>query len=274
VPEVTRSETASDPTSRTPVKGEPSEVDRPIFVVGCYRSGTSLLSQLLDSHPRISSGPEDPLLEYLAKLDNDFWRDTLKGFGFTEEEWLTEVRGTLENLQSRYTQIQGKTRFADKNPGNSPIIGYLDKLYPNCQVIHIVRNPRDVIASSRIKFGKAKGAFYGGRWVVHVRSAESDGAKLGGDRFRTIRYEDLVADPEKVMKDLIAWLGEPWSDEVLQFGRTHRYPPHYPPAVKAQYRKKGTVYDTSVGRGKIRESVIPLLYVHLRARDLLRKFDY
>jgi hypothetical protein len=212
------------------------------------------------------------LLYYLSQLDNDYWRSTLEGYGFTEEEWLTKVRGTFEDLQSRYAQSQGKTRWADKAPQSSLIIGFLDKLYPNCQVVHIVRNPRDVIASNRVKFGKAKGAFYGGRWVSHVRSAELGGARLGSDRFRTIRYEDLVTSPEKVLKDLIAWLGEPWSDEVLRFGdRTH----FYPPTVKAQKENRRVVInDRSIGRGKRLESLVPLFYVRLRGRDLVRKFGY
>jgi hypothetical protein len=272
VPEVTRSETASEPSAGAAVKGEPSEVDRPIFVVGCFRSGTSMLQLLLDSHPRISAGPEDPLLYYLSQLDNDYWLSTLEGFGFTEEEWLTKVRGTFEEIQRRYAQSQGKTRWASKAPQNSLIIGFLDKLYPNCQVVHIVRNPRDVIASNRVKFGKAKGAFYGGRWVSHVRSAELDGARLGSDRFRTIRYEDLVTNPEKVMKDLIAWLGEPWSDEVLRFGdRTHSYPPRVKPPKQ---NRKLVVHDRSIGRGKTIDSLVPLLYVRLRGADLVRKFGY
>jgi hypothetical protein len=270
VSEVTRSETVAAAPG-DPVKGEPSEIQRPIFLVGCHRSGTSLLRILLDSHPRISAGPEDPLLFYLSLLDNDFWRSTLRGNGYTEEEWLTRLRGFFEDFQSRYAQSQGKTRWADKNPEHSLIIGFLDKLYPNCQVVHIVRNPRDVIASNRVKYGKKRGAFYGGRWVEHVRSAESDGAKLGSDRFRTIRYEDLVADPEKVLRDLVAWLGEPWSDEVLRFGeRTHNYPPR----IRKKEKQGGLVHDRSINRGKSMKLLVPLLYVRLRGGDLVRKFGY
>jgi hypothetical protein len=226
---------------------------------------------LLDSHPRISAGAEDPLLYYLSLLDNDDWRVTLGRYGVTEEEWLTKVRNIFEDLHLRYAESQGKTRWAEKSPENSLIIGFLDKLYPNCQVVHIVRNPRDVIASNRVKYGKKKGAFYGGRWVEHVRSAELGGARLGSDRFRTIRYEDLVANPDKVLRDLIAWLGEPWSDDVLRFGeRTH----YYPPRLKTKDEEQFAIHTRSIGRGRSVDSVLPLLYVHLRARDLVRRFGY
>src|ERR1700722_10204495 len=175
------------------VVGEPSEVRRPIFIVGCHRSGTTMLRELLDSHPRISSGREDISLFWLSKLDTDLWRITLRGFGYTEEDWFESVRRMVGDLHSRYAESQGKTRCAIKAPENALILDYINRVYPDCQVIHIVRHPRDVIASNRRKYGPKHGAFYGGKWVQHVRSAESDGPALGKERFRTIRYEDLVS---------------------------------------------------------------------------------
>ncbi len=269
--ETAKSVTASEASTSAGLRGEPSEIASPIFVVGCHRSGTTLLQMLLDSHPRISAGAEDPFLYCLSGLENDDWRKMLGRYGFSEDEWLERVRGLVEELHSRYAESLGKTRWAEKFPSNAKIIGFLDKLYPDCQVVHIVRNPRDVIASNRVMYGKAKGSFYGGRWVEHVRSAEVDGARLGSDRFRTIRYEDLVADPETVMKELIDWLGEPWSDDVLRFGeRTH----FYPPKLKTPEQKKKVVHTRSIGRGRSIDSLRPLLYVHLRARDLVRRFGY
>lgn len=269
--EDTKVDTGAEATARAGVRGEPSEIHRPIFVVGCHRSGTSLLRTILDSHPRISAGAENILLYNLSHLDNDLWRATLAHYGFTEEEWLTKVRCIFENIHHRYATSQGKTRWADKSPENCLIIDFLDKLYPDCQVVHIVRNPRDVIASNRVKYGPNKGVLYGARWVEFVRSAEVAGARLGSERFRTIQYEDLVSDPEKVLRDLIAWLGEPWSDDVLRFGeRTHRYPP----TIRKRKKESAGIHTRSIGRGKIANSVVPLLYVHWRGRDLVRRFGY
>jgi Sulfotransferase family len=228
-----------------------------------------MLRQLLDSHPRISCGPEDISLYYLSQLDNDLWRMTLQGYGFTEAEWNSHVKELFEGLHWRYANSAGKNRWAVKCPEHSLIIEYLDKLYPDCQVIHIVRHPRDVIASNYRKYGPKKGAFYGGRWVSLVRAAETGGAQLGPERFRTIKYENLVADPERELKDLVSWLGEPWSPEVLRFGeRTHSYPPRLKP--------HGTVavHTRSIGKGRSRDFFQPLLYVRLHANDLLRRFGY
>ncbi|MGO9344627.1 MAG: sulfotransferase family protein [Acidimicrobiales bacterium] len=270
--ETTESDPGIGSHSEALVRGESSEVSSPIFLVGCHRSGTSLLRQLLDSHPRISAGPEDPVLYNMSLLDHDGWRTTLGKYGFTEDEWLSKMKAIFEELHCRYAASQGKTRWAEKCPENSRIVGFLDRLYPNCQVVHIVRNPRDVIASNREKFGKKKGAFYGRRWVQYVRSAELGGAQLGCDRFRTIRYEDLVKNPEEVLRDLIEWLGEAWSPDVLRFReRTHQFPPRW---LKTRYEEKSAIHTGSIGRGRAAGSILPLLYVHLRGRDLLRRFGY
>ena len=146
--------------SWSPVIGEPSEVNRPIFVVGCHRSGTSMLRRSLDSHPRISVGPEDPTLFWLSRTDTDLTRERRAGYGYTEEEWLGMIHDLVEKVHTRYSANQGKTRWASKHPENARIINYLNRIFPTCQVIHIVRNPRDVLASSRRKFGPKPGAHY------------------------------------------------------------------------------------------------------------------
>lgn len=256
------------------VKGEPSEINRPIFIVGCHRSGTSMLRVSLDSHPRISIGNEDPTLYSLAKTDTDLCRARREGYGFSEEEWFGLVRRMVEEIFMRYAASQGKTRWGLKFPPNSLIIGYLNRLYPDCQVIHIVRHPRDVIASGLRKWGKKKGAYYGRRWVKYVRSAEAAGTRLGKDRFSTIRYEDLVADPQQVLKETVEWLGEPWSDEVLHVSRrTHRFPATL---ITDPEEAEGPdeIHTRSVGKGRAEQPLVPLLYVRLKGNDLARKFGY
>ncbi|MFZ0668089.1 MAG: sulfotransferase [Acidimicrobiales bacterium] len=255
------------------IRGEPSANTNPIFLVGCHRSGTSLLRMLFDTHPRISAGGEDISIYWFSQMNTDAWRAALSSYGFTEVEWLDTIRGVIEELHGRYAAGQGKTRWAQKCPENSLVLDYLDKLYPACQVIHIVRNPRDVIASNIKKYGRTYGPRYGKRWVNHVQMAETVGARLGPDRFRTIRYEDLVFDTEGVLKDLFAWVGEEWSPEVLRFGeRTHGFPIR----LKTDDDKKFVIHTESVGRGRESgpELVAPMLYVKARGGALAKKFGY
>ena len=178
----------SKPAGLNPVRGEPSEVNRPIFVAGCHRSGTSVLRRSLDSHPRISAGPEETTLFWLARCDDELGQERRSGYGVYEEEWLAMVRAMSETFHLRYAASAAKTRWALKLPENVLVIDFLDKLYPDCQIIHIVRNPRDVIASNRRKYGPRKDSFYGERWAHYVRTAERLGpplARKGSGRFAT-----------------------------------------------------------------------------------------
>ena len=74
------------------VHGEPSLVKHPIFVVGCPRSGTTILRWCLDSHPRISAGPEESAIYFLSKDDNAKARERREGYGVDEDDWCAMVR--------------------------------------------------------------------------------------------------------------------------------------------------------------------------------------
>jgi Sulfotransferase family len=250
--------------------GEPSEVDRPIFIVGCPRSGTSILRVILDSHPRISSGREEATLYWLERLDSKSATTRRGAYGLTEEAWHELVRQLVGAQQMTYAQSQHKTRWALKFPELALTIPWIDKIYPDSQVIHIVRDPRDVIASSHRLFGKDRTINYGERWVRYIECAERDGRYLGAGRFKTIRYEDLVTTPEPVLRELLEWLGERWNDDVLwPYGRTHEYP-----VTAKPWKRKESINAGSVGKGRGNTGFLPLLYVWLAGKDLLAEFGY
>jgi hypothetical protein len=258
-----------DPPLR--VQGEPSDISDPIFICGCHRSGTSVLRMLMDTHPRISSGPEDISVYRFASMDTDSWRGILSEYGLSEEEWLDMVRGMIVRLHTTYAKSQNKTRWAAKCPENALILDYIDKLFPTAQVLNIVRHPRDVIASNQKKYGRRRDAMYGARWVDHVRAAEKMGARLGDSRFKTIRYEDLVTDTESVMKDVFAWLGESWSPDVLRFGeRTHKFPPRLKDNTETQFE----MHTRSIGRGGVADAAMSLAYIRIKANSLATKYGY
>jgi Sulfotransferase family len=253
--------------------GEPSLIDRPIFIVGCPRSGTSALKVSLDSHPRISCGPDEGSLFWLAQTDTELARNRREKSGVDEEAWLALVRHLVEELMRPYAESLGKTRWGLKHPVLATKIPWLDKLYPRCQVIHIVRNPNDVIASNQRLFGLSRSHRYGKRWVEFVREAERDGRRLGRQRFKTVRYEDLVSQPEEVLRDIVNWLGEPWSDDVLHSqARTHTYPPRLKP--QPALAKMISLHTNSVGKGVNGANLASLLFVKFRGSDLTSKFGY
>jgi Sulfotransferase family len=262
------------PRPRKKAMGEPSLVDRPIFIVGCQRSGTSALRRTLDAHPRISAGPEEATLFMLKRSDSRLARDRRKGYGISEEAWLEMVRRMNGDLMRPYAQSQGKTRWALKLPRLALAIPWMDKVYPDCQVIHIVRHPVDVISSNQRHYGPSKSHLYGKRWVNYVRSAERNGPKLlGPDRFKTIKYEEVMTEPEKVLRDLIDWLGEPWSERILYSGKqTHRYP-----VGRKASLDQGThlaLNPNSIGRGSKDAGIVSVLYVKYKGSDMTERFGY
>jgi hypothetical protein len=244
----------------------------PIFVVGCPRSGTTLLRQILDSHSSISCGPETRFLWGMRGIEERNWQ-TLAGFGMSLEEWHAQVRALFEALHLRYAQTQGKTRWAEKSPDYALMLDYVDALYPESQIVHIVRDPRDVIDSWMHFYGTRSVHQAARNWVRYVRAAHDFARSQLEHRAIEIRYEDLARDPEQTLRKLFAWLGEPWEEEVLRFdlhkhtlagGRLRMDPASQPSAVKTG----------SIGQGGALAKTAVALVVKGPGRDLLRVFDY
>jgi hypothetical protein len=247
---------------------------RPIFVVGCPRSGTTLLRVILDSHPAISCGPESRFLWGMRGIEERNW-STLDGFGLSLDEWHDNVRFLFEAFHRRYAELQGKIRWADKSPDYALMLDYVDVLYPDAQIVHIVRDPRDVIDAWRRFYGLKSVPRAARSWVRYVRSAHDFALAHPGDRVQELRYEDLVRAPEETLRGLFGWLGEPWDDGVLDFAdRPHR-------AGDAALRHDGRwaqrnaeVHTTSIGVGHRGYTALPFEIVRRTGADLLEAYGY
>ncbi len=252
-----------------------SASSRPIFVVGCPRSGTTLLRLILDSHPSISAGPESRFLWGIRAIEERNW-STLTGFGLSLEEWHANVRSLFEAFHLRYAEHTGKTRWADKSPDYALMLDYIDALYPDSQIVHIVRDPHDVIDAWRRFYGVKSMHRAARSWVRYVRSAHEFADRKGGDRVLELRYEDLVRDPEPTLRPLFSWLGEPWSDDVLDYAdRPHAFgaqPLRLEDERWAQRNAK--VRTTSIGVGHGASTALPFVVVRRTGGELLKVFGY
>ncbi len=94
----------------SPTAADPAPTDRPIFVIGSPRSGTTLLRMVLDSHPRISCGEETHFLRELEPITGKHWR-MLEPYGFPKTYWVERVRGLYEGFQADYLARRGKARW-------------------------------------------------------------------------------------------------------------------------------------------------------------------
>jgi hypothetical protein len=252
-----------------------NDAPRPIFVVGCPRSGTTLLRLILDSHPSISAGPESRFLWGIRGIEERNW-STLAGFGLSLDEWHANVRTLFEAFHRRYADHQGKTRWADKSPDYALMLDYVDVLYPNAQIVHIVRDPRDVIDAWRRFYGVKSIHRAARAWVRYVGAAHEFALGQPADRVIELRYEDLVRQPEPTLRDLFTRLGEPWDDDVLNFAdRPHRFGAQ-PLRQDEQWwdRSNTEVHTTSIGVGHRAYTAVPFAFIRRTGADLLDAFGY
>jgi len=218
----------------------------PIFIVGCQRSGTTLLRLILDSHPAISCGAETRFLPDLARITTKDWA-RISSYGFDRDYWLGRVAEFFGGFHEDYARSRGKTRWADKTPMYALSIGYLDELFPNCQIVHIIRDGRDVVASHRQHWGYQSALRAVPKWPHYVRVARRAGAVLPSNRYCEIRYENLVTRSEETLRELLGWLGESWDPSVLDFDRRPHDAIRGTRALTHSSHNGNPIYSTRVG---------------------------
>jgi hypothetical protein len=233
----------------------------PIFIVGCHRSGTTLLRLVLDSHPSISCGPETRFLtELLAITSEENWPH-MRQYGFPRTWWHERIAEFFASVHGEYARRRGKPRWADKTPRYALSVGGIAELFPTCQVVHVIRDGRDVVASHRHRWGYVAALKAVPKWRLYVETAQTAGAELGAGRYYEIRYEDLVTDTEATVRKLLDFLGEPWDDAVLDFERKpHDVQPRY--ATFASSRRAAIGDQRAIYRWRVgahRRELDPLL---------------
>ena len=209
---------------------------KPIFIIGVYRTGTTLLRFVLDSHPNIAVPPESNFLHALRDIwTTEWYRKGLLGVGVDDEALRTRLQGFVNSMFTDYALARGKSRWADKTPSYVDILEFIDSLYgKNAQYILLYRHGLDATESLQ-KFyvnmpdgGPARRfmADYASRPKLAFLSYWTHQTKkmLEFERTRTdqtfrIRYEDFSQQPKEYLPPLFAFLGEPWSDEVLEFSK-------------------------------------------------------
>jgi tetratricopeptide (TPR) repeat protein len=207
--------------------GEPSSL--PIFIVGMPRSGSTLVEQILASHPQIHGAGE---LTGLAEVASTGLGADQPAMAFPD--YLVNLEGeALARLGRAYlarlpVPLAGRIRITDKMPNNFLLIGLIRLILPQARIIHTVRDPIDTCVSCFSKlfielqdfsFDLAEvGRYY--RWyhelMAHWRAVLPSGSLL------EVRYETLVEDMEAQARRLIAYCDLPWDEGCLAFHRTRR----------------------------------------------------
>ena len=126
--------------------------------------------------------------------------------------------GVFEALLSLWAQGQGKSRWGEKTPSHLHFWPFIEASFPQAQVVHIVRDGRDV-ALSQIKapFGPKTIATAAERWVRFVERIRALGRRIGSGRYVEVRYEDLLVRSRETITQVLQLIGEPYDPAVLQF---------------------------------------------------------
>ncbi len=234
-------------------QGDPSPV--PVFIIGMPRSGTTLVEQMLASHPQVhGAGELSDFAAAVAALDGPD--------GVPPDIGGEELRRIGADYLARVTPAAPMARhITDKMPANFRFAGLIHLALPNARIIHISRDPVDTCLSCfSILFGGDQpftyelgelGRYYRGyaALMAHWRRVLPPGVML------EVRYEALVGDFEPQARRILAHCGLAWDDACLDFHNTER-PVHT--ASAAQVRRP--VYQTSVGRWRPPGDVLrPLL---------------
>ena len=242
--------------------------ETPLLIVGMPRSGTTLVEQIVSSHPAIAAGGELP-----------FWPRRPSGPGIAEATSLTPQ--SAHDLSREYLALLRRigphaSRVTDKAPFNFHRLGLIHLLLPKARIIHCRRHPVDTCLSmyflhfsERIEFVSDKGdlAF---AYRQYARLMEHWRAVLPPDRLIDVDYENLIADREAVTRRLIAFTGLDWHDACLEPERNERTV-----TTTSLWQARQPVYTTSVARwrryepwlGELRQ-LLPAADIDIRNQDL------
>jgi LPS sulfotransferase NodH len=206
-----------------------------VFLIGCPRSGTTWLQRMLAAHPGIATGQETHLFDFYIGPQLRIWRKLLDpsvtgrgrvGIGcyLAEEEFLDVVRDYMRALLAGILGPVGSgTLFLEKTPAHALHVSEIHQLLPRARFIHLVRDPRDVVASL-LAASRSWGAGWAPQtasraavtWRRHVEAARESAASLPTTHFMEVRYEALLADTATALSGIARFLEVEWSGAALQ----------------------------------------------------------
>jgi hypothetical protein len=226
----------------------------PVFIIGSYRSGTSVTTWCLGQHPNIWVLPETYwIAKFAENLETLYQMGTAQPAahfarcGITEDDFIAEARDFVNRVVRRGQEIrirkvltyfqsggvsstdillqraplEPKKRWVDGTPENSHYVGHLLKLFPGAKFIHLVRSPHEVVRSL-YKFDQA---WSGARpqeavdgyatWRRLAGAAFEAEQAFGSDVVHRFYHADLVSNPEGALRSMLRWSGERFRPECL-----------------------------------------------------------
>ena len=222
----------------------------PLFIVGLGRSGSTLVSRMIDAHPAAAIFPETHMfgvLDFVGALENfgDRWQHIL----FLNEVWANlaaypdpaaavwadhaasqpdytgPTQKLLNEIGQRYAAARQARFWGEKTPGHALWLDNIRTLFPEARVIFTIRDPRDVLVSYCERWNR--GRFDPGFVMESAANIRYHLTRLlqspafPAEKIHWVRYESLTADPEREMHQVCRFLQIDFVPEVLSFFQKH-----------------------------------------------------
>lgn len=211
------------------------------FIVGCGRSGTTLVRALLDSHPDLAIPGESYFPVWLAKSRARYESTAFDVGRFVDDllrhSWFlrwgipaevvragyaaaapSDYADAVRVAYALYASEHGKSRYGDKTPMFVQHIDLLARLFPESIFVHVIRDGRDVgLSLLQADWGPRSVGTSALQWKLHVRSGQRAGAHLGPARYLEVKYEDLLDDPESAVRRLCNFTQLSYDTRMLHY---------------------------------------------------------
>ena len=237
--------------SRLEQRPAPSKTKTPIFIVGMPRSGTTLLEQILSTHPSVFGAGElttlNEVISEITKASSEkLFTENLSNLSKTNLQKIGK-----DYLRKVWTLSPKSAYITDKMPANYFYLGLIYLALPNAKIIHAMRDPMDSCFScfSRLFNDTMEFAYdqetLGRYYQRYMRLMKHWHEVLPKGTILDLPYEDMIADTENQSKRVLEFVNLPWDSDCLEFYKNDRL---VKTASVAQVRKP--IYKTSVARWK------------------------
>jgi tetratricopeptide (TPR) repeat protein len=221
-----------------------SDSDVPVFIVGMPRSGTTLMEQIISTHPQGAGAGE---LTEFGRIHLQIYPDkkipakdlknnlSCESLGKYAEEYLSVLRDSRKDA----------ARVVDKMPNNFPYMGLMYKLFPNARFIHAMRSPLDTCLSCFFQHLDYVPETFDLEWLGKYYQTYKDAIKywkkvLPEGKILDVSYDHLVNDFENESRRIIDFCGLPWDSKCLEFHKTER-----PITTASVWQARQPVYSSS-----------------------------
>ena len=245
--------------------GHDSEL--PVYVVGMPRSGTTLIEQILGSHPSVCGAGELGLIPGTVQKLSVWERSLGSGREYPEcADDLTpyEANGMAEGILKELREYDKKAlRVVDKLPHNFEHIGLIKLLFPKARIVSVQRDPRDVAISNYFTNYQARHGGMGfaydlgdiGQQLADHHALLAHWRDVFGDEILEVQYEEVVDDVEKSARRMLGYIGVEWDPVVLDFDKLDR-----PVKTASVWQVRQPIYSSSKEKWRrYKDHLTPLL---------------